>query len=71
METKGRHLQGNEDTHYKEKLLETLERTYRSALHRGECEVGELSGGPRSVVFRMLFEDNWQEEMKDLVAVAP
>ena len=68
LETKGRHLQGNEDTHYKEKLLETLERTYQSALHRGECEVGELSGGPRSAVFRMLFEDNWQEEINDLVA---
>ena len=68
LETKGRHLQGNEDTHYKEKLLETLERTYQSALHRGECEVGELSGGPRSAVFRMLFEDNWQEEINHLVA---
>ena len=71
LETKGRHLQGNEDTHYKEKLLETLERTYQSALHRGECEVGELSGGPRSAVFRMLFEDNWQEEINHLVAATP
>ncbi len=76
LETKGRHLQGNEDTRYKEKLLETLERTYRDALHRGEL-ISDLSDGSKSdaskpvgcksAVFRMLFEDNWREKLAPLV----
>ena len=70
LETKGRHLQGNEDTDYKQKLLETLEGAYRNALHRGELKVGDRADAPRSAVFRILLEDEWREEVHQLIAAA-
>ena len=63
LETKGIHLKGNEDTDYKQKLLETLEAAYNQAVYRGEMRVCEPPA-----VFRMMFEDRWKEEVSALVA---
>ena len=63
LETKGVHLKGNEDTKYKEKLLDTLEETYKTALNRGTMEIKE----PRAQ-FRMMFQDTWEEKMNDLLS---
>ena len=63
LETKGIHLKGNEDTDYKQKLLETLEAAYNQAIDRGEMKVCEPPA-----VFRMMFEDRWKEEVSALVA---
>ena len=59
LETKGVHLKGNEDTSYKQKLLETLEAAYNKAIDRGEMRVCEPPA-----VFRMMFEDRWEETGK-------
>ncbi len=63
LETKGVHLKGNEDTGYKQKLLETLEAAYNKAIDRGEMRVCEPPA-----VFRMMFEDRWKEQVRELVA---
>ena len=63
LETKGVHLKGNEDTGYKQKLLETLEAAYNKAIDRGELRVCEPPA-----VFRMMFEDRWKEQISELVA---
>ena len=63
LETKGVHLKGNEDTGYKKRLLETLEAAYNKAIDRGEMKVCEPPA-----VFRMMFEDRWQEQVRELVA---
>ena len=63
LETKGVHLKGNEDTSYKQKLLETLEAVYNKAIDRGEMRVCEPPA-----VFRMMFEDRWKEQVSALVA---
>ncbi|MCY4612379.1 MAG: DEAD/DEAH box helicase family protein [Nitrospira sp.] len=63
LETKGVHLKGNEDTSYKQKLLETLEAAYNKAIDRGEMRVCEPPA-----VFRMMFEDSWKEQVGELVA---
>ena len=70
LETKGAHLQGNEDTAYKEKLLKTLETTYKTALDRGEMTVREPSDSfeMRRMRFRMLYENKWQDDMNALVS---
>ncbi len=62
LETKGIHLKGNEDTNYKKKLLDTLEKTYRIALDRGEMMVNEPSA-----TFSMMFEDTWKEQASGLI----
>ena len=59
METKGVHLR-NEDTTYKQRLLETLTRIYKD--ERGQ-RVGDLelvSGSGQSVVCDLVFDDAWQ-----------
>lgn len=64
LETKGIHLKGNEDTEYKKKLLETLETKYKTAIDGGEMRtVGETPA-----VFRILFENNWEETAGDIIA---
>ncbi len=63
LETKGVHLKGNENTDYKRKLLETLEKAYNKAFDRGEMRVCEPPA-----IFRMMFEDRWEEQVGELVA---
>ena len=62
LETKGLHLKGSEDTGYKQKLLETLENAYESALDRGKMKIGEPPA-----VYRMMFEGQWREQVRELV----
>ena len=63
LETKGMHLKGNEDTTYKQELLDTLEKAYKIAIDRGTMEVNE----PPPATFRMMFEDTWREKIGELV----
>ncbi len=63
LETKGVHLEGNEDTKYKEELFESLEKTYSLAFDRGEMKVNEHP----PAVFRMMFEDTCKEKLNNLV----
>ena len=58
LETKGRHLAGNDDTEYKRELLATLEEAYKRAGPRGTMRI---AGDPRR--YLMLFEDGWEEAM--------
>ena len=67
LETKGRQLKGNEDTEYKKRLLETLEKTYRLARDSGEMTVNDSP----PAVFRMMFEATWKEKIRDLVCREP
>ncbi len=62
LETKGIHLKGSEDTGYKQKLLETLENAYASALDRGKMKIGEPPA-----IYRMMFEGKWREQVSELV----
>lgn len=59
LETKGAHLK-NEDTAYKQRLLETLTRIYRDASgHRmGELELVSRSG--QSIKCDLVFDDAWR-----------
>ncbi len=63
LETKGIHLEGNEDTTYKGQLLEMLETTYETALERGELEIV----GETPAKYRMLIEDTWREKLDDIL----
>ena len=53
-ETKGEHLQGNEDTEYKEKLYAALEKTFNNNV----CGAGKMTinDGPAKGVFRLVFD---------------
>jgi len=62
LETKGVHLKGNEDTTYKAKLFEALEKTYRLALDRGTMQVNDPPA-----VFAMMIADTWEEQIGKLV----
>lgn len=60
IETKGRHLQGNEDTDYKQKLLNALER----ASEKGEMTIVSQpkAGAPKvAAKLRMLFSEDWED----------
>ena len=69
VEIKGKHLQKNEDTEYKKKLLDILEETYATALDRGTMEVKETPGQYK-MKLRMMFENNWKDDMSALVTGA-
>ena len=62
LETKGMQLSGNPDTTYKQKLLNKLEKVYEQAEYVGEYKVEEPPA-----VFRMMMEDNWREDLNDLL----
>ena len=64
LETKGIHLKGNEDTDYKEKLLRTIEKTYKDALNRGEMR----TVGENPAKYRILFEDDWREQVGEIIS---
>lgn len=63
LETKGIHLQGNEDTSYKKGLLKILEATYETALERGEMK----TVGENPATFRILLESSWKSEMNEML----
>ena len=67
-ETKGLHLAGNTDTCYKEKLFKTLEEAYQRATDHGEF-TAQLPND-KTMSFRLLFENNWQASVDNLIAEA-
>ena len=67
-ETKGQHLEGNNDTTYKQKLIKTLEKSYRSATPHGTMDI--TAPNSKTMSFRMLFEDSWRETVNETIADA-
>ena len=65
-ETKGQHLEGNSDTTYKQKLIETLETAYRNATSHGTMNI--TTPNNKTMSFRMLFEDSWRETVNETIA---
>jgi type III restriction enzyme len=59
LETKGLHLAGNNDTDYKQKLLERLSHVFAD---ESSASVGglELVGPSQSVVCDLVFEGDWR-----------
>ena len=64
-ETKGQHLEGNSDTTYKQKLIETLETAYRNATQHGTMDIATPNN--KTMSFRMLFEDSWYETLNETI----
>lgn len=64
-ETKGQHLEGNSDTTYKQKLIETLETAYRNATSHGTMNITAPS--QKKMSFRLLFEDSWRETVNETI----
>ena len=62
-ETKGQHLEGNSDTTYKQKLIETLETAYRNATPHGTMDI--TTPNNKTMSFRLLFEDSWRETVNE------
>jgi type III restriction enzyme len=60
LETKGLHLQGSEDTQYKERLFELLTRHAQSAIPAGELKLGLEAQQMR---FELLLENNWEDRI--------
>ncbi len=63
LETKGEHLKGNDDTEYKRKLFDLLSGHVDTALRVGEME---LVGVPQSIVFTILMEDSYKEDLANI-----
>ena len=59
MESKGVHLR-NEDTTYKQRLLETLTRLYKDESGQRVGSLELVSGSGQSVVCDLVFDDAWQ-----------
>ena len=65
LETKGKHLSGNDDTTYKEDLLNILSAKNPRALECGDFTL-KTGGKLRKMVLRVLLEKGWQEEFGKL-----
>ena len=66
-ETKGQHLEGNRDTTYKQKLIKTLEESYRNATQHGTMDIATPNN--KTMSFRMLFEDSWYETLNETITL--
>jgi len=64
LETKGMHLQGNPDTEYKARLFDLLMEFYSKSLEVGEVEI--INGQNQEMVFKILLEDSWRNELSGL-----
>ena len=64
-ETKGQHLEGNSDTTYKQRLIETLETAYYNATSHGTMDI--TTPNNKTMSFRMLFEDSWYETVNETI----
>ena len=67
-ETKGQHLEGNNDTTYKQKLIKTLEEAYRNATPHGTMD--STAPNNKTMSFRILFEESWRETVNETIADA-
>ncbi len=66
LETKGEHLKGNEDTEYKKKLFEVLEKhATNESVSVGDMEV--ISEQEQKMVFKILMEKTWKEDLSGLM----
>ena len=65
IETKGRHLIGNDDTNYKRRLFECFEHLVNSDDNLGKTNV-QLENGELKT-FRIISGDSWREELAELL----
>lgn len=61
LETKGLHLKGNDDTGYKERLFELLEKVSEKGVNVGELKLAVAQSEMR---FELMLENNWRERIK-------
>jgi type III restriction enzyme len=61
LETKGLHLKGNDDTAYKERLFELLEKISAKSVNVGELK---LAVAQNEMCFELMLENNWRERIK-------
>jgi len=66
LETKGLHLKGNDDTAYKERLFELLEKCSATGTNVGELKLAIKQTQMR---FELMLENNWRERIKRPLAV--
>ena len=65
LETKGDHLKGNEDTKYKRKLFEVLEKqALNESVSVGDMEV--VSEQEQTMIFKILMEKTWKEDLGEI-----
>ena len=63
LETKGKHLEGSEDTQFKEKFFKLLEEAYALGREAGEVEM--FANSPKSMRFRILLQEQaWQNDLE-------
>ncbi len=66
LETKGEQLKGNEDTEYKKKLFEVLEKhATNESVRVGDMEV--VSEKEQKMIFKILMEKTWKEDLGKLM----
>ena len=66
LETKGDHLKGNEDTEYKRKLFEILEKhATNEAVSVGDMEV--VSEKEQKMIFKILMEKTWKDDLGEII----
>jgi type III restriction enzyme len=64
LETKGEHLNGNDDTEYKRKLLVILTEHANKAIRTGGLPLGVEA---EQLNFKMLMEDSWKQTLQPLL----
>ena len=66
LETKGEQLKGNDDTEYKKKLFEILEKyATNESVSVGDMEV--VSEKEQKMIFRILMEKTWPEDLGEII----
>ena len=66
LETKGDHLKGSDDTEYKKKLFEVLEKhATNESIDVGDMEV--VSEKEQKMIFRILMEKTWKRDLSKLI----
>ncbi len=67
LETKGKHLEGSEDTEFKTKFFDLLELAYTLGYEAGEVEL--FADAPNAMRFRILIQDQaWQSDVENALA---
>jgi hypothetical protein len=67
LETKGKHLEGSEDTEFKAKFFELLEDAYARGKDAGEVEL--FSDAPDAMRFRILLQEPaWENNLEATLA---
>jgi len=61
LETKGLHLKGNDDTTYKERLFELLQRVSANGINVGELKLGVAQ---KELRFELMLENNWRDRVR-------